>query len=268
MMRVLDEIAQFNLARWSALAAADAVFTRPWDDLDESVARHRLDPDGVLGELRGRAVLCLASGGGQQAPAFALLGATVTSVDLSPEQVERDRRAADHYRCSIDAQVGDMRDLSRFSESSFDVVWHSCSLGFVPDVREVFGEIRRVLRVRGIYVFMFANPFVLGMGTSDWTGDGYCLRDPYIGGAEVNYADEGWVVEGAENAIPPPREYRHTLGTVIGTLTEFGFVVYAVKEYSHGQPEAEPGSWAHFTSCAPPWIRFWCVLRPDVLPMQ
>jgi hypothetical protein len=160
-----------------------------------------------------------------------------------------------------------MRDPPRFGQSSFDIVWHSYSLGFVPDVREVFRQVRRVLRVRGIYAFMFANPFVLGMGTSDWTGDGYRLRDPYTDGAEVSYQDEGWVGADAENPIPPPKEYRHTLSRVVAELTELGFVVYAVKESSHCQPEATPGSWEHFTSCAPPWIRFWCVLRPDVLPI-
>jgi 2-polyprenyl-3-methyl-5-hydroxy-6-metoxy-1,4-benzoquinol methylase len=118
----VDEIARYNLARWGALAASSAVFTRPWRDLDEQAARQRLDPDSRLGELRGRAVLCLASGGGQQAPAFALLGASVTSVDLSPEQVDRDRTAAAHNGCDVDAQEGDMRDLSRFAGSSFDLV--------------------------------------------------------------------------------------------------------------------------------------------------
>jgi 2-polyprenyl-3-methyl-5-hydroxy-6-metoxy-1,4-benzoquinol methylase len=172
----LDEIARYNLERWSALSAADALFTRPWLDLDEEKARQRLDPDGRLGEIRGRTVLCLASGGGQQAPAFARLGAEVSSLDLSPEQVERDRESASRYGCRIDAQEGDMRDLSRFAEESFDIVWHPDSLGFVSDAGEVFAQVRRVLRPGGHYVFMCANPFVLGIGPGDWTDAGYHLR--------------------------------------------------------------------------------------------
>jgi SAM-dependent methyltransferase len=264
----LDEIARYNLERWAALGAAGALFTRSWLDLDIDVARQRLDPHDRLGEVRGLDILCLASGGGQQAPAFALLGAKVSSLDLSPEQVKRDRETARRYGCRIDAHVGDMRDLSRFAERSFDLVWHAYGLGFVPDAAEVFRQVRRVLRPGGRYVFMCANPFLLGIGTADWTGVGYHLHEPYVDGAQVTYRDEDWVAPNAEAPIPPPKEYRHTLGTLIGSLSESGFVVYAAEESTHKTPDAEPGSWEHLTSFAPPWIRFWSFFRPDVLSIR
>ncbi|HEY4348767.1 MAG TPA: class I SAM-dependent methyltransferase [Gaiellaceae bacterium] len=261
----MDEIARFNLDRWTALRAAGAPFTRPWLDLDTETSRLRLDPDGKLGEIRGRRVLCLASGGGQQAPAFALLGAEVTTLDLSPEQIERDREAATRYGCRIQAQEGDMRDLSRFGAASFDIVWHGYSLGFVPDAGQVFDQVARVLRPGGRYVFMCANPFVLGMGTADWAGDGYVLRQPYLDGAEVAFHDENWVA-GSAASVPAPREFRHTLGALVEGLSENGFVLDALEESTHALPEAEPGSWEHFTTFAPPWLRLWCLHRPDVLP--
>ena len=43
-------------------------------------------------EVEGRHVLCLASGGGQQAPILAAAGATVTVLDNSPKQLERDAK--------------------------------------------------------------------------------------------------------------------------------------------------------------------------------
>jgi SAM-dependent methyltransferase len=262
----VDEAARYSLARWKALTEVGAPFTRPWTDLTAELARQRVDPDGRLGELSGRSVLCLASGGGQQAIAFAFLGAAVSSLDLSPEQVERDRLTASRFGCPIDTHEGDMRDLSRFSESSFDIVWHGYSLGFVPATRPVFEQVRRVLRRGGTYIFWYANPFVLGLNSSDWTGDGYPLREPYTDGAAVTYRDEAWVAENAEAGVPPPEEYRHTLGRVIEELAALGFVLCALEESSHRTPQAQPGSWEHFTSIAPPWMRLWCILRPDVLP--
>ena len=71
----LDEVAQYNIARWHALAQANALFTRPYLDLDAASARERLDPHGRLGDVVGKRVLCLAGGGGRQSAAFALLGA-------------------------------------------------------------------------------------------------------------------------------------------------------------------------------------------------
>ena len=41
-------------------------------------------------ELKGLKVLCLASGGGQQAPIFAALGAEVTLLDASPQQLAQE----------------------------------------------------------------------------------------------------------------------------------------------------------------------------------
>src|SRR5690349_2503315 len=93
----MDDIARYNQARWHALARADAPFTRPAWALDAAAARQMVDAEGRLGELAGLRVLGLATGGGQQTAAFALLGAQVTVVDLSAEQLARDQRVAAHY---------------------------------------------------------------------------------------------------------------------------------------------------------------------------
>ena len=85
---MMDDISNYNRERWNALARANALFTRPALHLDASTARQKIDPEGLLGELAGKRVLCLASGGGQQSAAFALLGAHVTVCDLSDAQLD------------------------------------------------------------------------------------------------------------------------------------------------------------------------------------
>ena len=108
----MDDVARYNIERWRRLVEANAVFTQPKLDLDVDTARTVVDPENRLGILSDRHVLCLASGGGQQSAAFALLGAHVTVFDLSDDQLARDRQAADHYGFSIQTVQGDMRDLS------------------------------------------------------------------------------------------------------------------------------------------------------------
>src|SRR5215475_329264 len=129
----MDEIARYNRERWRALAAANALYTRPRLDLDKQTARELVDPASAFGDLKGKRVLCLAGGGGRQSAAFGLLGAEVTVVDLSPEQLERDRQMAQHYNLAITLLEGDMRDLSALAQSSFDIVYQPYSLNFVPD---------------------------------------------------------------------------------------------------------------------------------------
>ncbi|HEX8352099.1 MAG TPA: class I SAM-dependent methyltransferase, partial [Pyrinomonadaceae bacterium] len=108
----MDEIAEYNVGRWRALAEAEALYTRPLLDLDADAARAVVDASGWLGPLEGGRVLCLAGGGGRESAAFSLLGARVTVFDLSEEQLERDRAAAAHYGHEVSTVRGDMRDLS------------------------------------------------------------------------------------------------------------------------------------------------------------
>lgn len=259
----MDDIARYNAARWKALTQANAVFTSPYLDLDASSARQRLDPEGRLGDIRGRAVLCLAGGGGQQSVAFALLGADVTVVDLSEEQLQRDRETASHLHLTLKTLQGDMRDLSQLAAASFDIVWQPYSLNFVPDARAVISQVARVLRAGGVYQFNCANPFVMGLREEDWNGEGYSLRDPYQDGAEIVRADPAWVHESSE-PVPPGREYRHALSTLVNGLIENGFVIRHLSDYTDFTPDptAAPGTWEHFTSIAPPWLTLWASYCP------
>jgi len=263
----MDDVAGYNRDRWDRLVAANALFTRPYLDLDAASARLRLDPEGQLGDVSGKRVLCLAGGGGQQSVAAALLGADVTVFDLSGAQLRRDREAAAHHGVALRIEQGDMRDLSRFDHASFDLVLQPYALNFVPDARAVFQQVARVVRPRGRYRVMCANPFTSGLTAEDWTGQAYPLRRPYLDGAAITYKDQSWVYHHAEETgdIQPPREYRHTLGTVVNGLVNAGFVILHLTEHTHGQPDADPGSWEHFTTIAPPWFTLWTFYNPDIL---
>ncbi|GIV79219.1 MAG: SAM-dependent methyltransferase [Litorilinea sp.] len=290
----MDDVARYNQARWAALAQANALFTRPALNLDPTSARQLLDTEGLLGDVRGKRVLCLASGGGKQSIAFALLGAQVTVVDLSPEQLARDRETAHHYGVPVTTTVqrkshdrnsgcpltettdeflpglttlqGDMRDLSALPANHFDLVWQPYALNFVPDPHPVFAQVARVLRPGGRYRLQFANPFTCGLTERDFNGEGYLLRRPYADGAALTYPDQPWVyrAEEAPTQVPPPREYRHTLSTVINGLLAQGFQIRHLSDSSdfYPDPTAEPGTWDHFVAIAPPWLTVWTQFEP------
>jgi len=191
----MDDLSRYNRDRWEELAKANVSFSRPALDLDERSARLMVDPEGVMGVVTGKSVLCLAGGGGQQSAGFALLGTEVTVLDFCETQLQRDRQAAEHYGVRVATILGDMRDLSCFADDSFDVVWHAHSLNFVPDAAAVFDQVMRVIRTGGLYRLHYTNPFVHGMWEEDWDGRGYPLYRPYVDGAEVSYRDPCWDVD-------------------------------------------------------------------------
>ncbi len=157
-----------NRAAWNQESLEGSRWTNPVDSEVISRARRgdwdliltplRAVPKDWLGELNGKRVLCLASGGGQQAPVLAALGANVVSFDLSEEQLLKDRLVADRDGLEIECMRGDMADLSRLQEESFDLIFHPTSNVFVPDVEVVWRECYRVLRPGGRLLAGFLNP--------------------------------------------------------------------------------------------------------------
>ncbi|MDP8237541.1 MAG: methyltransferase domain-containing protein [Candidatus Hatepunaea meridiana] len=266
----MDDIARFNKERWEELANANVIYSHPALDLDSHSARKMIDPEGVLTDISNKDVLCLASGGGQQSAAFALLGANVTVLDLSDTQLARDREAAIYHNLKIRTEQGDMRDLSRFNDDSFDIVHHEHSLNFIPDTESVFSETARVLRVGGLYRLHFTNPYVHGVW-EDWNGQGYSVKRTYTDNAEVLSDDPYWDVKsqtGDIKRVRGPKEYRHILSTVINGIIRNGFVILGLWEKLNGDPDAKPGSWEHFKSIAPPYLTLWAVYKPDTIYEQ
>jgi len=94
-------------------------------------------PKSWFGEIANKDILCLASGGGQQAPIFAA-AAGVVSFDNSEEQLKKDQMIADQNGLTLQTIQGDMADLSVLNNESFDLIFHPVSNVFVPDVKKVW----------------------------------------------------------------------------------------------------------------------------------
>src|SRR5262249_23642857 len=81
--------------RWTVPVGPDIIAAARRGDWAVVLTPTRPVPRDWFPELRGLDVLCLACGGGQQAPVFAAAGASVTVLDLSPGQLAQDRLVAD-----------------------------------------------------------------------------------------------------------------------------------------------------------------------------
>ena len=140
-----EEIARAKQGDWGVILTPTIIVPMSWFG----------DKDGGI---KDKALLGLASGGGQQVPIFAAAGAKVTSFDNSPVQLSKDREVAEREGLDIQLEQGDMADLSRFADESFDIIFHPVSNVFAPNILVVWQECARVLKPGGRLLAGFMNP--------------------------------------------------------------------------------------------------------------
>lgn len=107
-------------------------------------------PHQWFGELKDKRVLGLASGGGQQMPVFAALGAVCTVLDYSEAQLDSERMVAQREGYTIEIVRGDMTKRLPFADESFDLIFHPVSNCYVEEVVPIWRECYRVLKPSGV----------------------------------------------------------------------------------------------------------------------
>lgn len=232
---------------WTVPVGPEAIAAARKGDWEIVLTPTKPVPHEWLPDLKGRQVLCLASGGGQQGPILAAAGAHVTVFDNSPKQLERDRMVAEREGLSIVTIEGDMRDLAPLAAESFDVIVHPVSNVFVPEVRPVWREAFRVLCRGGVMVAGFDNPviYLFDNELGDRTGKlevKYAL--PY---SDLEHLSEEEQRRYRQEGIP--FEFSHTLEDQIGGQIDAGFAITGFYE-DHDLP----GRYGPLTNYMPPYI--------------
>jgi SAM-dependent methyltransferase len=188
--------------------------------------------------LDGLEVLCLASGGGQQAPILAALGARVTLVDASPRQLAQDAYVAERDGLQITLVEADMAILSPLPTAGYDLVVNPPSTLFVPDVAPVWAECARVLRAGGVLITGFMNPdeFVFDADAIDRDGT-FVVKHPlpYVEHETLSSAE---VEERRRNGSM--FHFSHTMEAQLGGILNAGFAITGFYEDRRSDEDGNP----------------------------
>jgi SAM-dependent methyltransferase len=185
-------------------------------------------PKDWFGNIADKDVLCLASGGGQQAPVLAAAGARVVSFDMSLEQLQKDARVAADCDLPLQTRQGDMADLGVLDDASFDLIFHPVANVFVSDVKIVWEECYRVLKQGGGLLSGFMNPLFFLFDADEAKRTKQLTVRYKLPYSDLKSLDEKRQRQLLERQIA--FEFGHTLDDLIGGQIAAGFSIVGFYE--------------------------------------
>jgi len=243
------EIQRHNQRVWDERARQGQAYTEPLTDEELSdPLRRKAALHWLGGDVRGRRVLCLAAGGGRHGVLYALAGARVTVVDISPEMLRIDRDVAAARGVSVQTVQASMDHMPMFAAGQFDFVVQPVSTCYVPDLGRVYAEVARVLAGGGVYMSQHKTPTSLQADVRP-SSRGYELVEPYYRQGPLPKAAPGLLREAGT------LEYLHRWDALIGGLCRAGFVIEDLEEPPHADPQAAVGTFGHRSCFVAPYVR-------------
>jgi SAM-dependent methyltransferase len=206
----------------------------------------------LLGDINGKTLVHLQCNSGGDSLSLALLGTTVTGVDISDEAISS--------ACSLSSETGipasfvcadvyDWLEKAAREERRFDVVFSSYGIiCWLPDLEAWARGIAAVLRRGGRFVLVDFHP-VAEMFDEQWNrahaypsgGEPRLIEEgigDYVGESEGGLTPAGFV-EGVRDFENPHRchLFRWGLGEVVTALAGAGLRISALEEYPYSNGE-------------------------------
>ena len=229
----MNEILEHNRLAWNKEVQKGNIWTIPVkkEELDAAangeikifLTPYKPVPKDWLGNVKGKKILCLASGGGQQGPILAAAGATVTVFDNADEQLKKDEMMAERYGLAIQTVRGNMQDLTCFREDSFDLIVHPVSNCFIDDILPVWRESHRVLKEKGSLISGFSNPLMYMLDWEEADKTKRCELRHSIPYSDILSLSQEMKQKYIQEKIP--FEFGHTLTDQIQGQIEAGFII-------------------------------------------
>lgn len=194
---------------------------------------HR-EPTLVLspGEMRylsdvGRKEVCvLGSGDNEVVFALAGMGAKVTSLDISEEQLKIAEMRAESLGLAVSFFRADVTDLSVLDDEVFDVVYTGGHVSvWVFDLRKFYAEAGRILKPGGLFIVNEYHPF-----RRVWHDEAQDLELCY------DYFNRGPFEYKTDQGLPQI-EYHWTVADHINAVMEAGCELVMLEEHGNDYDE-------------------------------
>jgi SAM-dependent methyltransferase len=176
-----------------------------------------------MGDLKDKKVCVPSSGDNKAAFAFHLLGAKVTSCDISKNQLKNAKLLADEYKWDIEFICQDSMKLEKIKDSEYDLVYTSNGVHvWIDDMPSMYKNFHRILKSGGYNIFFETHPVLRPYG---WNNGDYkpikLYEDVEPHGDDLTY---NWRTQDFVNAIA-------SAGLIIREMQEFHSIEGDLDDY-------------------------------------
>lgn len=151
-----DDINECLIDKTTAISHEEFMRARS-GELKVSLAGIKTVPKEWFPGLKGKDILALACGGGQQAPVFAAHGASVTVTDYSDRQLANEAYVAEREKYRVNIVKADMSKEFPFSDAAFDMIFNPVSNCYIESILPMWAECARVIRKKGVLMMAFVK---------------------------------------------------------------------------------------------------------------
>ena len=229
-----EEIIAANQAAWSTLSKDHYEHFSKFLK-DENFTLNPLVIEG-LGSVKGKRILHLQCNTGADSILLARMGAKVTGVDLSPENIHCAKLLAEDFVMDeVQFIESDVLKLPEVHKGAYDIVLTSDgAIGWLPDLKKWGQVIAHFLKPDGIFFLHDSHPFMIIFDKEELVKGNLSPEHPYfdtepeydttIGG----YASKPKI---AENYF-----FGHTLSAILQGLIQAGLYLTDFREYDRCVP--------------------------------
>ncbi len=227
----MNEMTQANRRGWDGLAATHY---RNYH-IDRLLAGEPLLNDlirGEVGDVRGKSLVHLLCHIGTDTLSWALLGAQVTGIDISPESLKYARALAERLGLRAEFIEADILAVMDQVHSKHDIVFSSTGvLCWLPDIRRYAQTVRHLLRDGGFFYLLDGHPFRNVLYDAADSFSPHTIQGDYFRKDVSQYANMGDYTDPTLKIPSKSYEWHWTLGEVVTAFCEAGLRIDFLHEF-------------------------------------
>ncbi len=185
-----------------------------------------------VGDVSGKSLVHLLCHIGTDTLSWALLGANVTGIDISPESLKYARMLAKRMGIGAEFIEADIMDVQEKVKRQYDIVFASTGvLCWIPDIQRFAQTVRRLLHDDGFFYLLDGHPFRNVLVDETGSMSNNTIQGNYFRNEVWQYDDLGDYTD--PDLIIPGQSYEWdwTLGEIITALCDAGMRIVFLHEF-------------------------------------